>query len=446
VYNPNFGPLNGLLGSLGLPQPDWLGDPNFAFWALFAIVLWASVGFSVLVFTAAIRSIDRAYFDLARVEGADWLDEVRAILIPACRRSAAVAMIVTVVITSQVFDLLYLLTSGANGVNMLPLDMYNRVFTSGQVGQGVAEAALEVGIGLMLAGFAFLVSGSHPGMSGDSDAEPARSHPLAAILTLLAVVALILPLLWDVTTAFTSGAAAVLHPGTISWPPDLAGFATAWNSGIGSGLWQSLFLASAVVAATLALSLPAAFALSGRRANRWARGVILVVLVATLLQPGEAYLIPLYYLLLQLHLGDSVAGLTLAEIARELPFAILLLWIFIRALPEDLLGAAELEAGRGLRMLTGIVVPLTAPAATAVGLWVFVTSWSEATLPNVLLSNSSLITAPVALKTFAGTHDTEFNLLAAGTLLVVLPVLIVLIFAYGPASRGLRAAGRALAT
>ena len=97
-------------------------------------------------------------------------------------------------------------------------------------------------------------------------------------------------------------------------------------------------------------------------------------------------------------------------------------------------------------MLLQVVAPMTAPIAAAVALWVFVTSWSEATLPNILLTNSSVVTAPMALKSFAGNHDTQFNLLAAGTLLLVLPVVALLLAAYGPAARGLRVAGRALAT
>jgi ABC-type sugar transport system permease subunit len=446
VYNPDYGPLNGILGWLRLPQPDWLGDSHVALWALFAIELWSCVGFSVLVFTAAIRSIDRAYFDLARVEGAGPWHELRLILIPACRKSAALAVVVTVVIASQVFGLLLVITNVGNGTNMVPLDMYNRAFGGGNVSQGVAEAALQVGMGVVLAALAFVISGNHPGMSGEGEYhEPKPSLPATA-LAFLAGAVMLLPLLWDVLAAFTSGVNAVLRPLTVTWPLNFSSFVTAWNQGIGSGLWQSAVIGGAVVALTLGLALPAAFVLSGRTVNRVVRALILAILVIALLQPGEAYLIPLYYLLLQLHLGDTLVGLVLAEASRELPFAILLLWIFIRALPSDIIGAAELETQRGFNMLIRIVAPMTAPIAVAVGLWVFVTSWSEATLPNILLSNSAVITAPVALKTFAGNHDTEFNLLAAGTLLLVLPVVFLLLLAFGPASRGLRAAGKVLAT
>lgn len=446
LYNPNFGPINQALSTVGLPQPNWLGGVHLAFWSLFIVALWSCVGFSVLVFTAALRSIDQSYFDLARVEGAHFLDELRIILIPASRRSAALAMVVSVVITSAVFDLLSILTNGGpgNSTLMLPLDIYDRAFTGGSTAQAAAEACIQVVLGLMVAGVAYFVARGQDGMVGDAHYGESKRSRIATILSVAVIAAVLLPLAWDVMASLTSGRAAVLAPVTFPWPPNFQGFATAWQAGIGSGLGQSALIAATVVLITLALAVPAAFALAMARGRPRVRALVIGILVVTLLQLGEAYLIPLFYLMQQLNLGNTATGLILAEVSRELPFAILLLWIAMRALPSDLVGAAELETGRGLKLLWYIVVPLTAPAAVAASLWVFVTSWSEYTLPTILLSNSSILTAPMALRTFAGTHDTFYNLLAAGTLLLIIPVVAALAVAYGPAARGLSAAGRAL--
>lgn len=449
IYNPAYGPLDGVLGSLGLPQPDWLGSINLAFWSVCIVGVWSSVGLSVLLFTAALRSIDATYFDQAKVEGASFLQEARAVLIPACVRTAGLALIVTVVITSQVADLLYVLTNGGpgNATVMLPLDMFGRVFfgTSLNVSQGIAEAAIQVGIGLLLAWGAMWLSTRHPGMAGEGEYDRGAAKPIASLLAAIVALLLVLPLGWDLIAAFANKQASVLSPLAVHWPPVSDPFASAWNAGIGSGLGQSAVIAAVVVILTLAVSLPAGFWLATSRASGWIRGVILAVLVVTLLQPGEATLIPLFYLLQQLGLGDTAIGLVLTEAAREIPFATLLLWISMRALPADIIGAGELDAGRGFRLLLRVVAPLAAPAAAATSLWVFITSWSEYTLPTILLSNSTLVTAPMALRAFAGTHDTEFNLLAAGTLLLIAPVIVLLVLAYGPAARGLRTAGRSLA-
>ena len=446
IYNPNFGPLNQALGALGLPQPSWLGGVHLAFWSLFIVALWSCIGFSVLVFTAALRSIDQAYFDLARVEGANFLHEMRLILIPASRRSAALAIVVSVVITSATFDLLSILTNGGpgNSTLMLPLDIYDRAFTGGSTAQAAAEACIQVALGLLVAAAAYFVGRNQEGMVGEAQFGRLKPSRKATISSLIVIGVVLLPLAWDVLAALTSGRAAALSPVALPWPPNFQGFVTAWQAGIGSGLGQSALIAAAVVAITLVLALPAAFALSLGRGHPKLRALVIGILVVTLLQLGEAYLIPVFYLMQQLNLGNTAAGLVLVEVSRELPFAILLLWISISSLPGDLVGAAELETGRGLRLLWYIVLPLAAPAAVAAGLWVFITSWSEYTLPTILLSNSAVETAPMALRTFAGTHDTFYNLLAAGTLLLIIPVVVALAVAYGPAARGLSAAGRAL--
>ena len=441
IYDPNIGALNRFLGLFGLSGPDWLGDSRFAFWSLFAIILWASLGFSALIFGAALASIDRSYYDLARVEGAGSLSMLRLVIVPACRKTAALAMIVTVVLTSSVFDLLYVVTTSANNTIMLPMDMTNRAFSI-SVSQGAGESTVELVIGLLLAGLVLWLSGSHAGMSGDGERE-IRPNRLAAVLTAVVGVVMLMPLLSALSTATTSGAEALINPSEFPWPPDFSSFSGAWNGGIGSGMGESLLFGIAVVAVTVVLSLPAAYAMAWDRFPSTYRRIVLGILVIALLLPGEPYLLPVYYLVQQLQVGP-VAGLIMAEAARELPFGILLLWLFMSSLPSDVLAAAELEAGRGVRMLTLVVVPLVAPIAVAVALWTFVTSWSESTLPSLLLVNS-VQTAPMALKTFAGTTDTQVNLLSAGALLFVAPIVVAFLAGSVPAGRGMRLALRSLA-
>jgi ABC-type glycerol-3-phosphate transport system permease component len=128
-----------------------------------------------------------------------------------------------------------------------------------------------------------------------------------------------------------------------------------------------------------------------------------------------------------------------------LPFTTLLLWVGMMALPRDILAAAEIDGGRGLRVLTRVYLPLAWPVVAVVGLWVFLSSWSEFALPNQLLTTSPIQTAPMALDSLAGTHDTQFNLLGAGTIVMIVPVVLGLALVYGPAARWTRSASRTLA-
>ena len=452
IYNPLYGPLDGTLQAVGvspLSVPSWLGDPTIALWSVFAIVAWSTVGFSVLIFSASIRTIDRTYWDLARAEGAHFRQELRWILIPACLRSAALAIVVTVAIGLQIEDLLLTLhLNGGPGTStlLLPLDMYTRAFSgTGNVGQAAAEAVVSVGIVFLATLLVVPLVLRGESLVGESDFGVGRPHMLAGMFALVGIVALLLPLWWDALAAFTTGRSVALQPLAVALShPTLSPFSAAWNSGIGIGMWESLVLALMVVVLALALGFPAAFGLALLDRHPRARFVVLIILVFTLLQPGDTFIIPVYYLLADLHLLDTVQGLVIAEFSRELPFVVLLLWLAMQSLSRDVLAAAELDAGKGLRYLLRILVPLSWPAAAAASLWVFVSSWSEYALPYQVMSMSDLQTAPMALASFIGTSDTEFNLLAAGTLLLVLPVAAALILVYGPAARGLRAAGRTL--
>jgi ABC-type glycerol-3-phosphate transport system permease component len=94
-------------------------------------------------------------------------------------------------------------------------------------------------------------------------------------------------------------------------------------------------------------------------------------------------------------------------------------------------------------MLVQIVAPVIAPIFAAAALWTFITSWSEATLPNLLLVNSTVETAPMALKQFAGISDTQVNLVSAGALLLVAPVVVALLVTL-PAGRFVKSQVRLL--
>ena len=465
MYNPLYGPLDSILaginwklslGRLTIPidmashVPNWLGDPSIALWSIFGITVWNTVGLTVLIVTASIRAIDRGYFDIARAEGGGIWAEARHILFPATRRGIALAAIISVVLASQVEDmLLELNTNGGpdNSTLMLPLDMYFKSFSGlGNVGEGAAEACVMILIVLLVGAVALLSARGSHSMAGEGDfAAPPRGRPLAIVLTLLAVVALVSPLFWDCMAALTSGQLIVIQPVTSALSqPSLASFASVWNLGLGTGLWESLVIAAVVVMGSLALSVPAAYGLSLIGRHRIVRALILAVLVFTLMQPGDTFVITLYYLLLSLHLLNTATGLILAEISRELPFTIVLLWIAMITLPRDVIAAAQLDGGKGLQILARVVLPLAWPAAAVAVLWVFISSWSEYALPYQLLSTSPIQTAPMALNTLAGTHDTQFNLLGAGTLLMVVPVLFGLLLVYGPAARWLRTASRAV--
>ncbi len=140
IYEPRHGALNKLLGGVGLEelQQLWLGDKSLAIWALFIAWSWIHYGFTMVIFIAALDNIDEVYFDAAKVDGANWWQQFRHILLPFIRGPLTTVVLVTTIFSFQVFDLVFVLTRGgpANSSLVLPLHMLNNAFSFHNVGYG----------------------------------------------------------------------------------------------------------------------------------------------------------------------------------------------------------------------------------------------------------------------------------------------------------------------
>src|SRR5690606_36963510 len=113
-----------------------------------------SNGFSMLIFQAAISSIDESLFEAAQIDGAGWWDETRYILMPSIRQALTTVLIVTAVWSFQIFDLIYLTTKGGPGdaTYVLSIGIYHNTFTARRVGVGAAWAMVLMTIIMLLGG------------------------------------------------------------------------------------------------------------------------------------------------------------------------------------------------------------------------------------------------------------------------------------------------------
>jgi raffinose/stachyose/melibiose transport system permease protein len=452
VYSPISGLLNTLLRSVGLGRlaSDWLGDPHLALGALFVAWLWSSMGVGTLLFWSGLGGIDREYYLLARAEGAGPLWRFLHVTLPGLSRIGGVAVLVNAALAAQVFDLIFVTTGGGPGyaTMVLPLDVYGRAF-GGFTGQGAAAACLQVAFGIGLAGLILLLGRVEGTLQlGESDTGPGdrKSGRLVWRVPVWIVVGLLLlPLLWLLVAAIEPGRDFALSGGwqianLRSWTGE--NFAAAWNAGMGGAMATSLGIAVTVVAVTLLLSTPAAFALAYLvRARAWRFGVLGALLLG-LVQPIPVLIIPLFTLLRDFGLLNTVWGIVLPEIAQALPFGVLLLWSAFRAQPIEVLQAAEVDGASPWQRLVRVALPLARPMVAAVAIWAFATSWNQYLLPTVVSQDGSLQTVPTLLGTFLGRYNTAYGPLAAGSAFAILPTLLLVMVLRLPAGSGLQQAVR----
>jgi multiple sugar transport system permease protein len=160
---------------------------------------------------------------------------------------------------------------------------------------------------------------------------------------------------------------------------------------------------------------------------RWrGKGLIMGVVLATLMVPAGVTLIPNFILMSNLGLVNSYPGLILPFLAG--PFGVFLMRQFMLGVPNELLEAARIDGANEFRIFWTVVMPLATPVLATLGILTFLGNWNSFIYPLVMAQEPNMYTLPVALATFAtGQYQADHGMLMAGSVILVVPVLIVFI-------------------
>ena len=253
---------------------------------------------------------------------------------------------------------------------------------------------------------------------------PARVGQYTALLAYLVFLAF--PFLWLVSTAFKPPRElGSLHPTWIPKDPTLANFRQAFDEQplLHAALNSLLAALGAAVVAVL-IATPMAYVVARRR-TRLAKAVTGWVVVSQAF-PFVLLIIPLFLVLKNLRLINSVPGLVLVYVVWALPFALWMLAGYVRAVPPELEEAAAVDGAGRVRTLVSVTAPLLAPGIVATALFAFITAWNEFFFALVLLKTPEKQTLPVVLTHFIGAEGVaDLGPLAAAAFLATLPSLVV---------------------
>ena len=252
----------------------------------------------------------------------------------------------------------------------------------------------------------------------------ARAGQYTALLAYLVFLAF--PFVWLASTAFKPATElAGLHPTWIPQDPTLANFRQAFDEQpLLRAALNSLLTASAAALVAVAVATPMAYVMARHR-GALARAATGWVVVSQAF-PFVLLIIPLFLVLKNLRLIDSLPGLVLVYVVWSLPFALWMLTGYVRAVPAELEEAAAVDGAGRLRTLVSVTVPLLAPGIAATALFAFVTAWNEFFFALVLLKTPEQQTLPVLLTRFIGAEGVaDLGPLAAAAFLATLPSLLV---------------------
>lgn len=251
------------------------------------------------------------------------------------------------------------------------------------------------------------------------------ARPLQYVALLAYMCFLAFPLVFLLTTAFKTDR-EIRSPDPTFWPQslNLDNFTAAIErADLFRAAGNSLLTAVTTTVIVTAVSLPAAYALVRFRTKL--RAVATGWILLSQVFPFILIIIPLFLLLKNIGLVNTLLGLVLVYAVWALPFALWMLQGYVAAIPVELEEASAVDGAGRLKTLVKIVLPLLAPGLVATSLFTFINSWNEFFFALVLIQDPDMQTLPLALARFVGAEgQVQLGPLAAAALIACLPSLV----------------------
>ncbi|MFF5288508.1 ABC transporter permease [Paractinoplanes globisporus] len=479
----------------------WLSDASLAMPSVILVNVWKGVPFFTVCFLAGLKAIPADQYEAATIDGTSAWQRFVHVTLPGLRHVITVTVTLSSIWTFNNFDLIWLLTQGGPGNVTAPyvLVAYSKAILQLQYGAGAAVTLVMLPIIAALVFFLVRTlradTGNRPPPRWTGRSRTALPWVLAAVFTgvlawasphifwkaavVLGVILLIAaaagrvvsalearggrrassrvsgvgsgvalagllafalgPLYWIAVTAFKSEGQVVTREHDL-WPTPwtLEQFGALFtNQPFGRWYLNTVLVSAASTAVALACAALGGYALARLR-FRGTQGFTVTVLL-TYVMPGALLFIPLYQLLIGVRLTDSMWSLVLTYPTFTLPFATWLLAGYFASIPAELEEAALVDGCTRVQAFRRVVLPLAKPGLLAVALFTLTNAWNEFLFAFVFITKDEYKTLPVGMQSMIAGDVVPQGQLAAASLLVSIPVVVMYAFGQRFLSEGLTA-------
>ena len=267
----------------------------------------------------------------------------------------------------------------------------------------------------------------------------ALAAPIVNGLLITAAAITLFPLFWMVSTSLMPPGESTTFP-----PPLLPSHTTLGNyrelfahAGLGRYLANSVLLTTAATLVSLVFNVSAGYAFAKLRFA--GRDRIFKLLLGALVIPGQVAMVPLFLLLKHMGLVNSYGGVVVPAMASI--FGIFLVRQYALSIPNELLEAARIDGASEFRIFRIIVVPLLKPIIVTLAVFTLLATWNDFMWPLIVLTDKDLYTLPVALASLSREHVQDDEMMMAGSVVTILPVLVVFLSLQRYYLQGLMAGG-----
>ncbi|MFD4507695.1 carbohydrate ABC transporter permease [Streptomyces sp. NPDC058457] len=256
--------------------------------------------------------------------------------------------------------------------------------------------------------------------------------------TLVWTALVVVPVYWLVVTSLR-GSTDFTTASPLAPPahPTLDNYRTVLDGGFSTYLLNSVVVTAAAVAITVVVALMAAFSIV-RYTNPWSRLSFRLYLLGLAI-PLQAVIIPVYLLIIRMHMYDSLLAIVLPSAAFALPVTVMILVSFLRDVPRSLFEAMVVDGAGDWRMLFSLAAPLARPALVTVAVYDGLQVWNGFLFPLILTQSGDKAVLPLALTLYKGQFGINVPATMAAVVLSTLPMLVVFVLARRQLVAGLTA-------
>jgi multiple sugar transport system permease protein len=257
------------------------------------------------------------------------------------------------------------------------------------------------------------------------------------ILIALAALA-VLPLFWSVFASFKSYKELVTSRDFFPHVWTLNNYVEILTkAGFNFAIVNSMVVSTLVTLSTLVTSTAVGYVFA--KYSFPGRDKLFMLLLSTMMLPFAVVLVPLYVMIVSLNLTNELGGVIV--VALWSTFGMFMMRQFMASIPSELIDAARIDGAGELRIFLGIVVPLSTAPMSALAVFTFLGSWDNYLWPLVVLSSPQKQTLPILLAGLRSLYWTRYDMWTAGSMLTVIPVMILYVFASKYFIRGVAMTG-----
>lgn len=242
----------------------------------------------------------------------------------------------------------------------------------------------------------------------------------------LFLLTIIIPVIWVILSSLKSTREITSEPWALPEQIKWINYGQAWNeSNISSYFWNSLIVTSLTLLILIPISAMASYIFAKHKFK--GSGVLFTTFLGGMMFPQFLVIIPLFLLMNQIQLNDTLHGLVLVYVAFSLPFTVFVLTGFFQNLPDELREAAMIDGASESRTFVSVMMPIARPGIIVALIFNIIGLWNEYNLALVLMNDPDKFTLPLGLANLTMTNQymNDWGAMFAGMVIVMLPVMIV---------------------